>query len=85
MLFTPAASDVIRHRLDSPLSGTVGAAEKGPLRLHAVTHDFAPAVIAYRSQLVDGTLEAVEGVRMTGGDYLEGEIVVVTADFASSH
>lgn len=85
MLFNYAVSDVIHDGLHPPLSGTVRAAEKRPLRLYAVTHNLASAVVAYRRQLMDGTFEAVEGMGLTGGDDLKREIVVVAADFAASH
>jgi hypothetical protein len=78
-------SNVIYHRLDSSLPGTVGAAEERPLCFDAMTHDSASAMIADRSELMDGTLEAVEGMGLAGGDDLKREIVVVPANFASSH
>ena len=78
-------SNVIYHRLDPLLPGTVGAAEERPLCFYAVTHNPASAMIADRGQPVDGTFKAVEGMSISGGDDLKREIVVVPANFASSH
>jgi hypothetical protein len=63
----------------------MGTAVERLLRLDAMTDDLAAAVIAHWSQFVYGTFEAVERMTLTGRDYLEGEIVVVPADFTSSH
>jgi hypothetical protein len=77
--------DVIYHSLDAALSGTVGAAIEGPLRLDTMPNDLAAAVLAYRSQPVNGAFEAVERMGVAGCNHLEGEVVIVTADFTSSH
>jgi hypothetical protein len=79
------ASDVISYCLYTTLPSTVGAAKEGSLGLHTVADDLAAAMLAYRGQLVDGAFEAVEGMRLAGRDDLEGEIVVVSAYFTSSH
>src|SRR5438105_10068515 len=42
-------------------------------------------MIADGRQQVNGALEAVERVSLAGGNHLEGEIVVVAADFALGH
>src|SRR5918994_4947861 len=78
-------SHVIHRCPDAALPSAVGTAEERALSLDPVTDKFAPAVIANRSQLVDGTLEAIERMGVTGGNDLEGEIVIVAADFTSSH
>jgi hypothetical protein len=50
----------------------VGAAVEAAVRLHAVTDHLDAAVLAGRSEGVDGALEAVEGTRVaTGHSYLE--------------
>jgi hypothetical protein len=63
----------------------MGAAIEGAVRLDAVADDLAPAMLAHRGELMDGALEAVEGVGMSRGDHLKGEIVVVAADFTDCH
>jgi hypothetical protein len=57
----------------------VGAAEERSLRLYAVTQNFASAVVAYRRQLVGGTLETVERMGLSRGDYLERQVVIIAA------
>jgi hypothetical protein len=76
---------MIYRSLDAALPGTMGTAVERPVRLDSVSHDLAAAVFAYGSQPVNGTFEAVKGMRLAGSDYLEGEIVVVATDFTSSH
>ena|SRR5919107_5475323 len=78
-------SDVIDRSPDAALPGAVSAAIECAFGLDPVADDLASAMIAHRRELVDGTLEAVESVCLTRGDHLKGEIVVVAADFASSH
>ena len=63
---------MIRYSGDTSLPGTVGTAEKGSLRLHAVTQNLAATVVAYRGELVSGALEAVERMGLPCGDYLKG-------------
>src|SRR5215208_4683450 len=50
-----------------------------------MTHDFAAAMLAYWSEFMNGALEAVERMSLTGCNHLEREIVVVAANFTSSH
>jgi hypothetical protein len=78
-------SDVIDGRCYPVLSGAMGAAVKGAFGFYPMANDLAPTVLAYRRQLVNRALEAVERMGVTGGDHLEREIVVVAADFTSSH
>ena len=55
-------------------------------RLHAMTADPDPAVVADGSKGVRGALEAVEGVRIySGHNHLEGRDVLVDANLALSH
>jgi hypothetical protein len=52
---------------------------------HAVTDDFAAAMITFRSDYRNGALEAIENMRLTLSRDLEGLIVIVSAKFTSSH
>jgi hypothetical protein len=63
----------------------VGTAEECSLGLDPVPYDLAAAVLAHRSEPVNGTFEAVESMGITGGNHLEGQVIVVAADFTSSH
>jgi hypothetical protein len=63
----------------------MGTAVKRALRLDPVTHDLAATVLTHRSQAVNGAFKAVEGMGVTGRYYLKGEVVVIAADFTSSH
>jgi hypothetical protein len=63
----------------------MGAAEERALGLHPVAYDLAAAVFAGWGKFVDGALETVESIGVSGGDDLEGEVVVVAADLALSH
>jgi hypothetical protein len=67
------------------LPRTVGATVERALRLDPVADDFAAAMLAQRSELVNGALEAVERMGLSGGDDLEGAIVVVATDLTPSH
>src|SRR5215203_4630063 len=58
-------SDAIVHRCYSLLFGAVRAAIKDAVRFDAVPDDLAAAMIADRSEGVDGALKAVEEVRFT--------------------
>jgi hypothetical protein len=69
----------------STLPGAVGAAEKLPLALYAMTDNSAPAVIARRSNRVNRALETVERVAVAGRYNFKGLVVVVAADFALCH
>jgi hypothetical protein len=76
---------VIDRAGDARRLRAVRATEERPPGFDAVADDVAPAVIADRRELVDGTLKAVEHMSLTGRDYLEREMVVVSADFTLSH
>src|SRR5437868_11149110 len=62
-----------------------GAAVGGVVGLDAVPDDLAAAVIANRSKSMNRALEAVERVLRAGRCNLEGQIIIVTADFTLSH
>src|SRR6266536_4809659 len=67
-------------------AGAMGAAVEPARHLDTVTEDAAAAVFAYRRQLRDGALEAVERVRLTAGRAdLKGHPVVVTTNVAGRH
>src|SRR5690242_13909486 len=55
------------------------------VRLDSVADDLALAVLAHRRELVNGALEAVEGMGLSRRDDLERQIVVVAADLALGH
>jgi hypothetical protein len=63
----------------------MGTTEERALRLDSMPHDLAAAVLADRSEFVNGALEAVEGVGVTGSHHLKGQVVIVAANFTSSH
>jgi len=76
---------VIHRGSYAAFPGAVSTAKEGALRLNPVPYDLAAAVLAHRSEPVDGAFEAVEGMGVTGGNHLEGQVIVVAADFTSSH
>jgi hypothetical protein len=76
---------VINHRSYALLPGTVSATEKRTVRLQPMPYDLAAAVLAYRGKPVNGALKAVECMPLSRGNYLEGEVIIVAADFALSH
>jgi hypothetical protein len=67
------------------LPGAIGAAKYLRAVFHAVTNDFAPAMITFRRDHMDRTLEAVEDVRFSLEPDLERFVVVVSAMFAFGH
>jgi hypothetical protein len=85
LIITSNCSDVIRGGNYSVLPGAVGTAVKCSLRFDTVPNDFAFAVLANRSELVDRALEAVERMGLAGRDYLERQVIIVAAHFTSSH
>src|SRR5690606_7709957 len=58
---------------------------EGAVTLDPVTDDSNAAMIAGGGELMDRTLEAVENVTVSRGNHLEREVIIVTADLASSH
>ncbi len=71
--------------MHSLLACTTRAAIEGIVRLNAVSDDLTTAVIAHGRQLMDRALQAVKDVGLTRRDDLEGEVVIVPADFTLSH
>jgi len=69
----------------SRLARTIGAAEERVLSFDAMPDNPASAVIASRSEFVDRTLEAVERMARTSSNYLEGQVIIVAADFTLRH
>jgi hypothetical protein len=63
----------------------VRTAVEKTILLYSMADDFAPTMDAYRRQCMDRTLEAIEGVRYTLHSHIERFIVVVPADFTTSH
>jgi hypothetical protein len=78
-------SGVVSHFGDSGFARATGATIKRFVRLDAMPDDFAPTVIANRRQRMDRALEAVENMLPARRDHLEGEIIVVTANFTLGH
>lgn len=67
------------------LARTVGTAKELPVRLETVAQDPTVTVLAYWSNPLCGTLNAVENVNDTCGADLERHLVVVAAHFAHRH
>lgn len=65
--------------------GAVCPAVEAALRLHAVTNDPAPALMAGRGERMDRALEAVKDVSLISAYQLEGLVVVVPANLAYGH
>jgi hypothetical protein len=76
---------VIDDLIDPFAPGAICAAVKRIVGLDTMADDFTSAMATDGRQFVNGTLEAVERVSSTCCDYVEGKIVVVTANFASRH
>src|SRR4028119_2032907 len=67
-------------------TGAVGAAVERAVRLHAVTYDLYPAMLAGGGKRVDRALEAVERPRLLAGhgDY-KGFVIIVTTNVTLCH
>ncbi len=78
-------SNVVGDAFSSRLTGTVGAAVEAVLRLRAMADDPTPTMTTNRCQLLNGAFEAIEDVPAATGNDLEGEVVVVAADFTDRH
>jgi len=63
----------------------VDTTEDFSVRFDAVADDTAIAVRANRRQRVDRALETVESVTFSAHDYLKRLVIIVLANFASSH
>jgi hypothetical protein len=69
--------------IDSVLAGAVGAAIEDTLCLHAVTNNPTAAVRAGWRQGLDGTLEAIEDMRLAAHPHFKTFIIHVAAYFTS--
>ena len=63
----------------------IGATEESSATFDAVSDDTASAVLTHGSHFVDGALEAIKHVTLTGCDHLEAQRVVVAANLANCH
>jgi len=70
---------------DSGFARAVGAAIESVLGLDPVPDDPAPALSADRGQLLDRAFEAVEDMLPARRDHLEGQIIIVAANFTLGH
>src|SRR6266511_595045 len=78
-------SDVVFRLSDSGLARAIGAAIERVLGLDAMPDDPAAALSADRGQLLDRAFEAVEDMLPARRDHLEGQIIIVAANFTLSH
>src|SRR5215510_336331 len=78
-------SDVVFRLSDSGFARAVGAAIERVLGLDAMPDDPAAALRADRGQLLDRAFEAVEDVLPARRDHLEGQVIIVAANFTLSH
>jgi hypothetical protein len=78
-------SSVIYQAALACLAGAVGTAVQDAVRLNAMAHDPASAVLAGRRESMDCTLEAVESTPLAGHHNLEGFVVVIATHLALSH
>ena len=69
--------DRVAHAL---LVRAMCAAIERAVRLDPMSDDLATAVLAHRRERMNRALEAVEGMAMSGGDDLEGQVIVVAAN-----
>ena len=76
---------MVGDALGSFLPRTVGAAVDRVRDFGAMADDPTSAMGTDRCQLLNGAFEAIEDVPTPGGNDLEGEVVVVAADFADRH
>ena len=63
----------------------VGAAVHQAAGFVAMADDAATAMLAFRSELVDGALKAIKDVGIAGRHNLERKILVISANFALCH
>ena len=76
---------IVDDRLRAHLMRAVRATEECSIGIDAVADDLAATMAANRRELLDRAFEAVKGVARSRGHDLEGEVVVVTADFTFRH
>jgi len=67
------------------LVGAMRAAIEIAGGLHAVADNLAAAMVAFRSQGMDGTFEAIKVMGDAVYDNFQGLVVFVSADFTSVH
>ena len=67
------------------MPSAVRTTEKLPPAFDPVADDFAAAMFAHGSKLMDRTFEAVKHVPLTRSDHFEAEFVFVTAHLACCH
>jgi hypothetical protein len=63
----------------------VSTAETATADLHTMSDHSALAVLANRSNRLNGTLEAVERMPCSGGYQIESLVIFITANFAFRH
>jgi hypothetical protein len=63
----------------------MSAAEETAMDFHAMSNDFALAVLAYRGHRLDSTLETVERMACSRRKQFKTLVVIVSANFAFSH
>lgn len=78
-------SDAVREPLDPRLTGAMGAAEKPPAVLHPVADHATTAMLAARSQLMNGALERIERKIAFPEMNFEGFVIGVPAGVADWH
>jgi hypothetical protein len=76
---------VIDRSLHTGFARAVCAAKKLAARLDAVADDPAAAVIARRSELLNGAFKAVEHMAIAAEDNLEGALVIIPAQITLGH
>jgi hypothetical protein len=78
-------SHAIVDTSDATLARTVGTAVHLAIRLDAMADDAAPTMDTLRGELMDRTLEAVEGMTTVPEQDVKALVVVIAADFALCH
>jgi hypothetical protein len=73
------------NRIDSDRTGTGRAAEVVRSGFDAMADDLAPAVLAHRSESVNGAFEAVEDVPLFPHPDFKGLVIVIAAHFTLGH
>jgi len=70
---------------DALFMGAMGTTVVTATGFDAVPNDLAAAMLAFRSQGVNGTFKAVEIVRNTGDNNLNRLVIFISASFAFVH
>src|SRR2546421_82194 len=73
------------HGRDAFFVGAMGATIDIAARFHAMADDFASAMLTFRSQIMNGALEAIKVMGNAVHNDFERLIVLVAADFTSIH